>query len=345
MRKITIITGASSGMGAEFARQIANNTESSEIWLFARNKEKLESVRNGILGIEQGNGKRETGNGKLETESESETLETETEPQNETEPETQEEVADSETANENQETGNEKRKTESGKWKVENGKQESESYAIHDFPQIKVVPMNLSGKEGVTLFKTFLATEKISGGFEIDMLVNNAGFGTYGEFATTPLEKELEMIDLNCTALTGLCGAVLPYMHKGSSIINVASLAAFLPLGNFAVYAATKAYVLSFSVALAAELKDKEIKVSALCPGSVSTDFANVASNGARKEVLNGKDPVMVVAHCLKKAKRGKKIILWAKKWKFTAFMSRFIGRYLGARYTFKYNKRPSEWR
>lgn len=287
MRKITIITGASSGMGAEFARQIANNTESSEIWLFARNKEKLESVRNGILGIEQ----------------------------------------------------------ENEKWKTENGKQESESYAIHDFPQIKVVPMNLSGKEGVTLFKTFLATEKISGGFEIDMLVNNAGFGTYGEFATTPLEKELEMIDLNCTALTGLCGAVLPYMHKGSSIINVASLAAFLPLGNFAVYAATKAYVLSFSVALAAELKDKGIKVSALCPGSVSTDFANVASNGARKEVLNGKDPVMVVAHCLKKAKRGKKIILWAKKWKFTAFMSRFIGRYLGARYTFKYNKRPSEWR
>ncbi|MBR0099200.1 MAG: SDR family NAD(P)-dependent oxidoreductase [Treponema sp.] len=287
MRKITIITGARSGMGAEFARQIANNTESSEIWLFARNKEKLESVRNGILGIEQENEKR----------------------------------------------------------KVENGKQESESYAIHDFPQIKVVPMNLSGKEGVTLFKTFLATEKISGGFEIDMLVNNAGFGTYGEFATTPLEKELEMIDLNCTALTGLCGAVLPYMHKGSSIINVASLAAFLPLGNFAVYAATKAYVLSFSVALAAELKDKGIKVSSLCPGSVSTDFANVASNGARKEVLNGKDPVMVVAHCLKKAKRGKKIILWAKKWKFTAFMSRFIGRYLGARYTFKYNKRPSEWR
>ena len=295
MRKITIITGASSGMGAEFARQIANNTESSEIWLFARNKEKLESVRNQILKIKP-----------EESESEEET-------------EAPEETESKHTV--------------------------TDKIAIQDYPEIKVVPMNLSGKEGVTLFKTFLATEKISGGFEIDMLVNNAGFGTYGEFATTPLEKELEMIDLNCTALTGLCGAVLPYMHKGSSIINVASLAAFLPLGNFAVYAATKAYVLSFSVALAAELKDKGIKVSSLCPGSVSTDFANVASNGARKEVLNGKDPVMVVAHCLKKAKRGKKIILWAKKWKFTAFMSRFIGRYLGARYTFKYNKRPSEWR
>lgn len=271
MRKITIITGASSGMGAEFARQIATKTESTELWLFARNKEKLESVKE----------------------------------------------------------------------EIESAKPDS----CKAFPTIKAVPMNLSGKEGVSLFRTFLSTEKISGGFEIDMIVNNAGFGTYGEFATTPLEKELEMIDLNCTSLTGLCGAVLPYLHKESSIINVASLAAFLPLGNFAVYAATKAYVLSFSVALAAELKDKGIKVSALCPGSVSTDFANVASNGARKEVLHGKDPVAVVAHCLKKAKRGKRIILWANKWKFTAFMSRFIGRYLGARYTFKYNKRPSVWK
>ena len=268
MRKITIITGASSGIGAEFARQIVEDekTESTEIWLFARNKEKLESVKS----------------------------------------------------------------------KIENQK---------NSPKIKIVSMNLAGKEGVALFKTFLATEKISGAYEIDMLVNNAGFGTYGEFADTPLERELEMIDLNCTTLTGLCGAVLPFLHKGSSIINVASLAAFLPLGNFAVYAATKAYALSFSVALAAELKDRKIRVSALCPGSVSTDFANVASNGARKEVLHGKDPGKVVAHCLKKARRGKKIILWSAKWKFTAFMSRFVGRYLGARYTFKYNKRPSEWK
>ena len=266
MRKITIITGASSGMGAEFARQISKDTESSEIWLFARNQEKLDAVK---AEIEQ----------------------------------------------------------------TENS------------PKIKAVSMNLTGKEGVNRFRNFLSTEKFSGEYEIDLIVNNAGFGTYGEFAETPLEKEIDMIELNCTSLTGLCGAVLPFMHAGSSIINVASLAAFLPLGNFAVYAATKAYVLSFSVALAAELKDKGIKVSALCPGSVSTEFANVASNGARKEVLNGKDPVKVVAHCLKKAKRGKRIILWSTKWKLTAFMSHFVGRYLCARYTYKYNKRPSEWK
>lgn len=298
MRKITIITGASSGLGAEFARQIYNNCKNetaesriTELWLIARNKEKLESVR-----AELENKKIE--NGELKTENSGDAI---------------------------------SQKTES-------------NFSSSGFPKIKVVPMNLAGKEGVNLFRTFLATEKISGEFKISMVVNNAGFGTYGEFAQTPLDKELEMIDLNCTALTGICGAVLPYLEAHSSIINVASLAAFLPLGNFAVYAATKSFVLSFSVALAAELKDRQIRVSALCPGSVSTDFANVASNGARKEVLNGKDPAAVVAHCLKKAKKGKRIILWSLKWKFTAFMSRFVGRYAGARYTFKYNKRPSEW-
>ncbi len=280
MRKITIITGASSGMGAEFARQIygsnqnkknaaIRNEYTDEIWLIARSKDKLEKVKQEI--------------------------------------------------------------------ESENNHQEEKSGKT----TIKLAPMDLSGRDGVNHFKSLLESEKASGEFTINLIINNAGFGTYGEFAETPLEKELEMVDLNCTSLTGLCGEALPYLKRGSSIINVASLAAFLPLGNFAVYAATKAYVLSFSVALAAELKGKGINVSALCPGSVSTDFANVASNGARKEVLHGKDPVKVVAHCLKKAKRGKRIILWSTKWKLTAFMSNFVGRYLCARYTFKYNKRP----
>jgi len=266
MRKIAIITGASSGMGAEFARQLAKKDSSLEIWLIARSLEKLNKV-----------------------------------------------------------------KSEIEEWLL------SLSKSI----KIKVFPIDLSGSNGALRFKTILETEKLSGPYGISCLINNAGFGTYGPFTESPAEREMEMIDLNCTSLTGICAYSIPYMEKSSIIINVASLAAFLPLGNFAVYAATKAYVLSFTVALAAELKDRGIKVSALCPGSVSTDFANVASNGARKEVLHGKDPIKVVAHCLKKAKNGKKIILWAPKWKFTAFMSSFIGRYLGARFTYLYNKRP----
>ena len=149
------------------------------------------------------------------------------------------------------------------------------------------------------------------------------------------------MVELNCTALTGLCGIALPFMKKGSVIINTSSLAAFMPLGNFAVYAATKAYVLSLSVALAAELKDRGIKVSALCPGSVSTEFANVASNGARKEVKGGIPPEGVVAQCLARAYKGKLTSLYRLKWRLTAFMSRFVGRGLVARYTYKHMQRP----
>ena len=181
------------------------------------------------------------------------------------------------------------------------------------------------------------------GSFVIDTLVNNAGFGTYGPFEETPVERELEMVELNITSLTGICGAALPYLDSGSSIINVASLAAYIPLGNFAVYAASKSYVRSFSLALAAELKDKGIHVLALCPGSVSTEFANVASNGARKEVLGGKPVDKVVRHALICQQKGKKIALWAFKWKFNAFMSRFVGHYFFARHTYLHEKRPHQ--
>ena len=108
-----------------------------------------------------------------------------------------------------------------------------------------------------------------------------------------------------------------------------------------AVYAATKSYVLSFSIALAAELKEKGIKVCALCPGPVSTEFANVASNGAREKVKHGLPADKVVKHCLKKAYKGKRIILYALKWKFADTASSFVGRNLVAWFTYKFNKRP----
>jgi len=215
-----------------------------------------------------------------------------------------------------------------------------------NFNIIKPVAMDISGKEGVHNFKNFLESENeklavMESGIEISKLVNNAGFGTYGPFEESDIDREMEMTDLNCTSLAGLTGVCLPYMKKGSHIINTASLASFLPLGEFAVYGATKAYALSFSMALAAELKDKGISVCALCPGPVSTEFANVASGGVREKVRHGLPADKVVAHCLKKAMKGKRIAIYAFKWKFKAAASRFVGRYAGARFTFKYCKRP----
>lgn len=215
-----------------------------------------------------------------------------------------------------------------------------------NFLVVKPVQLDLGGIEGVRQLESLLKEEneklvKVESGIQIGLLVNNAGFGTYGPFENTSITAQMQMVQLNCTALTGLCGIALPFMKKGSVIINTSSLAAFMPLGNFAVYAATKAYVLSLSVALAAELKDRGIIVSALCPGSVSTEFANIASNGARKEVKGGIPPQGVVKQCLDRAFKGKLTSLYRLKWQLTAFMSRFVGRGLVARYTYKHMQRP----
>lgn len=335
MRKITIITGASSGLGAEFARQISkkfkNQNEKREIWLIARNKEKLESVKNEICGIKKSD--------------ESEQNEAKTSDETCGDESVNSEIAENE--NQKVNSGNENTENENGgNLNIGNEEKSDDVESAENAKnvgnlEVKTIPMDISGKTGVLAFELFLEKEKSAGGFEIENLLNNAGFGTYGPFIETPTEREMEMVELNCTALTGICGKAIPFMKAGSGIINVASLASFMPLGNFAVYAATKAYVLSFSIALAAELKDKKIKVTALCPGSVSTGFANVASNGARKEVLHGKNPEKVVRHCLARYEKGKLLALWSAKWRFTAFMSRFFGRYACARATFLFNKRP----
>ena len=232
MKNVAIITGASSGMGKEFAVQVAQKYDFDEIWIVARRLENLEEIARSI--------------------------------------------------------------------------NETKNFSI-----VRPVQIDLGGTDGVYELEKLLAQEnekltKVESGIQIVLLINNAGFGTYGPFEETSVKAEMQMVELNCTSLTGICGIALPYMTKGSVIINTSSLAAFMPLGNFAVYAATKAYVLSFSTALAAELKDKGIKVHALCPGSVSTEFANVASNGARKEVKGGIPPLKVIAQCLKRAYKGK---------------------------------------
>lgn len=124
-----------------------------------------------------------------------------------------------------------------------------------------------------------LLTEVASRGLWVRTLINNAGFGLRGRFDALPLDRQLEMIDLNIRALTNLAFVVLDNMraHGDGAILNVASTAAFQPGPNMAVYFATKAYVLSFTEALHEEWKDRGIKVSALCPGPTRTEFGDVA--------------------------------------------------------------------
>ena len=113
----------------------------------------------------------------------------------------------------------------------------------------------------------------------VDVLVNNAGYGLFGPFAETHLRKEMEMIQVNVVALMQLTKLVLPRMieRRAGRILNVASTAAFQPGPLMAVYYATKAFVLSFSEAIADELRDSGVTVTALCPGPTETGFASAA--------------------------------------------------------------------
>ena len=117
-------------------------------------------------------------------------------------------------------------------------------------------------------------------GLAVDVVVNNAGFGALGAFADLPLQRQLEMLQVNITALTELTGLFLPGMiqRQRGGILNVGSVAGFEPGPGMAIYHATKAYVLSFTEALAEELAGTKVTITALCPGPTTTNFGNVAN-------------------------------------------------------------------
>ncbi|MGJ8677897.1 MAG: SDR family NAD(P)-dependent oxidoreductase [Akkermansiaceae bacterium] len=129
-------------------------------------------------------------------------------------------------------------------------------------------------------------------GLKPDLLVNNAGMGDYGNFAGAEWSKLDDMIQVNMTALTHLCHGFLPEMIEGGygDVINVSSLASLLPIPDFAVYAASKAYVTSFSEALRMELGEYGISVLAVCPGPVKTGFGKVAMRLDSADKLPARD-------------------------------------------------------
>src|SRR3954452_21678957 len=134
------------------------------------------------------------------------------------------------------------------------------------------------------------ADELRSRGRVVEVLVNNAGFGHQADFATSPRERMLEMVNINVETVVDLTSRFLPAMvDRGrGSIINIASTAAFQPLPGSAVYAATKSFVLSFSEAIRTELRGSGVTVTAVCPGPVRTEFMDVAGFGGVEERTPG---------------------------------------------------------
>lgn len=147
--------------------------------------------------------------------------------------------------------------------------------ALQKIVNVKLVPITLDlvNPDSVKVLKKMLKEKSP----KVKLLINSAGFGQVGGFTDMNYQYSKDMIALNCTALTAITHIVLPYITYNGRIIQMASSAAFLPQPDFAVYAATKSYVLSFSRSLNIELKRRKIKVTAVCPGPVKTEFFDLA--------------------------------------------------------------------
>ena len=150
---------------------------------------------------------------------------------------------------------------------------------------VRPVALDLCDSNSFDAYKTLLEQEKPN----VKLLVNAAGFGKFGDYDEIPMEEDFRMLDLNCKALVAMTRLTVPYMEKGSHILELDSLSAFQPVPYITTYGATKAFVLSYSRAMNRELKPKGIRVMAMNPGWVKTEFFNHAlqTNGNKVQYYN----------------------------------------------------------
>lgn len=195
------------------------------------------------------------------------------------------------------------------------------------YPQKKIFPisLDLTKHESYETLASMLESEKP----EIKILVNNAGFGTLGDFDTMDMNTQTRMVDLNNRALTAVTSVSLPYMKKGSFAVNVCSIASFAPNPRMTVYCSTKAYVLSFSKSLRFELKKKGINVLAVCPGPMDTEFLPAA--GIQKgsshtfDTLPRVNPAMAAERSLYYASKGRGIYTPRVFFKLYRFLAKVL--------------------
>ncbi len=221
MKKIAVITGASSGMGREFVLQLEREKQFDEIWVIARRTERLEALAKEV-------------------------------------------------------------KT-----------------------PIRPLTMDLTKEESIAAYSRLLEEEKP----EVSVLVNAGGVGRFGTFSDMKLEDMYTMIDLNSKAYVGMTYATLPYLAKGSEVYQLDSLSSFQPVPYICVYGATKAFVLSFSRALNVELKSRGIRMMAVCPGWVKTEFFDHAVTDDTITYYNKFfTPEQVITRALRDMKKGKDV-------------------------------------
>lgn len=158
-------------------------------------------------------------------------------------------------------------------WLVGRNENRLNKVASHIKINTRIINVDLLDDNGINDIKNILSRENP----DVRVLVNSAGVGVMGDFDSITTKEAIDMIGVNCVAPTKLIHMIIPYMGKDARLINLASGAAFICQPGFAVYAASKAYLLSLSDALSKELRKKEIYVTAVCPGAVNTPFIKKA--------------------------------------------------------------------
>ena len=154
-------------------------------------------------------------------------------------------------------------------WLIARRKERLEEIGSLTKAPVRAIGLDLCDSASLDAYKSLLSEYKP----DVKVLVNASGFGRFGAFEDISLEDQLAMIDLNDKALVSMTYLTLPYMKEGSEIFQIDSLSSFQPVPYIGVYGATKAFVLSFSRALGVELKNRGIRVMAVCPGWVRTEF------------------------------------------------------------------------
>ncbi|CAN5126323.1 SDR family oxidoreductase [soil metagenome] len=199
---------------------------------------------------------------------------------------------------------------------------------------IKIIPLDLS----VPTSSQKIFDELQKDGMTIDILVNNAGFATNGAFVDIPFAEDSSQITLNILALTQLTKLFLPYMlkQKSGKILNLASIAAFMPGPYMAVYYASKAYVLSFSEAIAEEVRGSGVTVTALCPGPTKTNFEKRANMHFKSTRMS---PETVAKAGYEGLMNGKSVVFVRGSSHLQSVISRIIPHSLSLRVMKRFNK------
>lgn len=176
--------------------------------------------------------------------------------------------------------------------------------------KIKIFSYDLSDLNCIKIFQT-----KLSDDIKIKYLINNAGYAKFCSFDDLDIDESLNMINLNISSVVAMGLVCIPYMEKGSRIINISSQSSFLPLPYLNLYSATKVFVRHYSRALSVELKNKNITVTTVCPGWMKTNLYNAAKVDNAKKVVNSFDgittPDKVAKKALEDADKGKPLSIY----------------------------------